>query len=176
MKWLGKKPIKQLSINFDYLLKIINLQRKHTVKIYYADYTAHQLLCNTGVSLQRWQKECQGSTIFFFLWLKALFCDITPHANLQIIKSQGNNSRWLFCPLTTWVSAADAVILLKKQQQFGYNTNDTKRENTVCKTPSGLQSRHQWSVWKLWEVFGQDTCYFSASFFVFLLLVKLLTV
>lgn len=54
--------------------------------------------------MPRWQ-------YFFFLCLWAFVCDIAPHANLQIIESQGNNSRRLFCPLTTLV--ADAVILLK---------------------------------------------------------------
>lgn len=55
--------------------------------------------------MPRWQ--------YFFLCLWAFVCDIAPHANLQIIESQGNNSRRLFCPLTTLVVAADAVILPK---------------------------------------------------------------
>lgn len=54
-----------------------------------------------------------GNIFFFFLYLWAFVCDIAPHANLQIIESQGNNSRRLFCPLTTLAVAADAVILPK---------------------------------------------------------------
>lgn len=51
--------------------------------------------------------------VCFFSPLVVGVCDITPHANLQIIERQGNNSGRLFCPLTTRVTAADAVILLK---------------------------------------------------------------
>ena len=73
--------------------------------------------------MPRWQ-------YFFFLCLRAFVCDITPHANLQIIESQGNNSRRLFCPLTTPVVAADAVILPKSTLA---ETQMRPRE----KTPSG---------------------------------------
>lgn len=71
---------------------------------------------------------CRDGNIFFYL--RAFVCDIAPHANLQIIESQGNNSRRLFCPLTTPVVAADAVILLKSTLAA---TQMRQRE----KTPSG---------------------------------------
>ena len=83
-----------------------------------------QVLLFTGDRrMPRWQ-------YFFFLCLRAFVCDITPHANLQIIESQGNNSRRLFCPLTTPVVAADAVILPKSTLA---ETQMRPRE----KTPSG---------------------------------------
>lgn len=71
---------------------------------------------------------------FFFLCLRAFVCDITPHANLQIIESRGNNSRRLFCPLTTPVAAADAVIIVKSALAA---TQMRQRE----KTPSGKQPK-----------------------------------
>lgn len=106
-----------------------------------------------GAPFHRWQKDAEMAIFFFFLCLRAFVCDITPHANLQIIESQGNNSRRLFCPLTTPVVAADAVILPKIH--FGWDTNEAERENTVWKTPSRLQSLNQWSVWKLWEILAK---------------------
>ncbi len=85
---------------------------------------ASQVLLFTGDRrMPRWQ-------YFFFLCLRAFVCDIAPHANLQIIESQGNNSRRLFCPLTTPVVVADAVILLKSTLAA---TQMRQRE----KTPSG---------------------------------------
>lgn len=54
----------------------------------------------------------QNGNIFFCLCLRVFVCDIRPHANLQIIERQGNKSGRLFCPLTTRVAVADAVILL----------------------------------------------------------------
>lgn len=66
----------------------------------------------------------------FFLCLRVFVCDIAPHANLQIIESRGNNSRRLFCPLTTRVSTADAVILLK-------STLAAAQMRQREKTPSG---------------------------------------
>lgn len=73
--------------------------------------------------------------IYFFpsVWGR-LFCDTVPHANLQIIESRGNNSRRLFCPLTTQVSTADAVILLK-------STLAVAQMRQREKTPSGKHPR-----------------------------------
>lgn len=90
----------------------------------------HRLLRITGASFHRWQKDAEMAIFFFFLCLRAFVCDIAPHANLQIIESQGNNSRRLFCPLTTPVVVADAVILLKSTLAA---TQMRQRE----KTPSG---------------------------------------
>lgn len=85
---------------------------------------ASQVLLFTGDRrMPRWQ-------YFFFLCLRAFVCDIAPHANLQIIESRGNNSRRLFCPLTTPAAAADAVILLESTLAA---TQMRQRE----KTPSG---------------------------------------
>lgn len=94
---------------------------------------------------------------FFFLSLGAFVCDIAPHANLQIIEGQGNNSRRLFCPLTTrgcgcW--CCDSV-----QSGFGSDTNKTNGENAVWKQQRRLEWLDQWSVWKLGEMTGQTECY-----------------
>lgn len=75
--------------------------------------TMHRLSRIPRCSFSQVTEGCRDGNIFFFLCLRAFVCDITPHANLQIIESQGNNSRRLFCPLTTPVVAADAVILPK---------------------------------------------------------------
>lgn len=80
-------------------------------------------------------------------------CDITPHANLQIIWSQDNNSRRLFCPLTTPVVAADAVILLKSTlavaQMRKHNLENTLKA-PVHKAVVSLKAVGD---------FGQNNCY-----------------
>lgn len=86
--------------------------------------------CSSQVLLFTGDRRMPRRQYFFFLCLQAFVCDIAPHANLQIIESQGNNSRRLFCPLTTPVVAADAVILLKFTLAV---TQMRQRE----KTPSG---------------------------------------
>lgn len=86
---------------------------------------------------------CRDGNIFFFfcLCLGAFVCDIAPHANLQIIEGQGNNSRRLFCPLTTCAGGCwccDSV-----ESCFGCDTNKMSGENAVWKLPS----RIGWSAW-----------------------------
>lgn len=72
---------------------------------------------------------------FSLLCLRVADCNIAPHANSQIIESRGNNSRRLFCPLTTRAAAADAVILLQSTLAA---TQMRRREKTSSgKRPPG---------------------------------------
>lgn len=122
------------------------------------DSCASQVLLFTGDRrMPRWQYLF--IYFFFFLILRAFVCDIAPHANLQIIESQGNNSRRLLCPLTT--AAADAVILLKSTlaaTQMRQRERKHRLENTL-KAPALEPVVNLEAVGD----FGQNNCYCSAS-------------